>query len=68
MKTKEPRFYRLWFVTSGMWCITFLGNLSAGREPTWLLVVQFLNILVSLGAGVVNARRYKKRQEQETNE
>lgn len=44
-----------------MWLITFGGNLSHKKELDWVIVVQFLNIIVSFGAGVVNARRYKKK-------
>lgn len=60
MKRKEPRWYRLWYYTAAMWLITFCGNLSR-KEELWILVIQFLNIFVSFGAGVVNARRYKKK-------
>jgi hypothetical protein len=60
---KEPRWYLLWYATAAMWCITFLGNLLGGSGPYlgWIMVVQFLNIWVNLGAGIVNARRYRKK-------
>jgi len=65
MKKKEPRWYRLWYYTAAMWLITFCGNLPRREELGWVIVVQFLNIIVSLGAGVVNARRYKKKHRDE---
>ena len=71
MKKKEPRYYLLWFVTAGMWTITFLSNLSSRSVVSvegWVLVIQFLNIWVSLAAGVVNARRYRKKQQENEGE
>jgi len=56
---KKIRWYLLWFFTSGMWLITCCVNLSAGRRD-WVAVVQFLNILLTLSAGIVNRRRYKR--------
>lgn len=61
MEKKEPRWYRLWYFTAAMWLITFCGNFSRREELGWIIVVQFLNIIVSFGAGVVNARRYKEK-------
>lgn len=59
---KEPRWYLLWFLTSGMWGISFLVNLRDNKEIDFMLVMQFLNIVMSLAAGVLNANRYKKKQ------
>ncbi len=61
MKKQEPRWYILWFITAGMWFITFCGNFYHNTMLDWVIAMQFLNIFLSLVAGFVNANRYKKR-------
>lgn len=65
MKKREPRWYILWFFTSGMWVITFSINLSTSTALNWVIVLQFLNIFISFAAGIVNAHRYKEKHSQE---
>ena len=62
MKKKEPRWYILWYFTAAMWFVTLLVNISNGSKPNWIVAVQFLNIVVSFAAGIINGRRYKNRQ------
>lgn len=64
-KRKEPRWYILWFITSGMWTIIFCRNFFFDGMREWITVIQFLNIGVSFAAGIVNVKRYKKRHEEE---
>lgn len=63
MEKKEFRWYFLWFIGAGMWTVTFLMNLLYGGMPDWNIVLQFLNIIVCLAAGIVNRDRYRKRNE-----
>ena len=65
MKKKGIRWYILWFVTSGMWLITFCSNFIHSALPNWLIIIQFLNIVVSFVVGIVNLNRYKKRYSDE---
>lgn len=60
MKEKQPRWYRIWFYTSATWVISFCINLYHGDRSGWMLVLQFLNIFLCLGAGIVNRRRWQK--------
>jgi len=60
MKKQEPRWYILWFVTAGVWLVTFCGNFFHNMTD-WITIIQFLNIVLSLAAGFVNANRYKRR-------
>ncbi len=61
MDEKEFRWYRMWYFTAAMWGITFLSNVFYWKRVDWIVVIQFLNILLSLGAGIINGRRYKRR-------
>ena len=61
MKKKEPRWYILWFYTAGTWLITFCWNIFHNAASDFIIIVQFLNIILSLAAGIVNARRYKRK-------
>ena len=61
MKDKKTRWYLLWFVGCGIWALTFLKNFLDGGSPHWLLTVQFLNIILYFCAGVLNAKRYRRR-------
>ena len=54
---KETRWYLLWFLTAAMWGITFCGS----REEGFHHILQFANVWLSLGAGIVNGLRYKKK-------
>lgn len=65
MKKKEPRGYILWFFTAGMWLITFVLNLLRKGTEDWIIVVQFLNVILSFAAGIVNAHRYKRKHRDE---
>ena len=58
---QETRWYLLWFFTAALWTITFLVNLSAGQRD-WVVWLQLATIIASLGAGLVNRKRYIKRQ------
>lgn len=65
MEKKEPRWYLLWFYTAAMWLIVFCYNFFDSTTRDFFTLLQFLNIWVSLGAGIVNARRYRKKQQEQ---
>ena len=65
MKEKETRWYILWFFASGMWLGTFYMTISSKNTFDWIVVLQFFNIIISFFAGIINARRYKQRQDME---
>ena len=57
----ENRWYLLWFVTAAMWTVTFCANAFSGYSLDWVMTLQFLIIFVSIEAGIVNAKRYRKK-------
>ena len=65
MNKENPRWYILWFYTAATWLIVFGWNLYHNAATDFILIIQFLNIWVSLAAGIVNARRYKKKCDNE---
>ncbi len=64
---EENRWYLLWFVTAAMWTVTFCANAFSGHSLDWVMTLQFLNIFVSIAAGIVNAKRYRKKLEEKDN-
>ncbi len=65
MKKQEPRWYLLWFITAGMWLLTFCGHFFYHKTLDWIAVMQFFNIFLSLAAGFVNKKRYRNRRNME---
>lgn len=50
----------LYFIAAGLWLITVCIDLSDGAAADWLTVLRCFTFLVSLAAGVVNLRRYRR--------
>jgi len=59
-KTSKTRLDVLWYISAGMWTITLCRNLS-GHIEGWVLVIQFLNIVLCLINGIKHSRNYEKR-------
>lgn len=49
----------LWFITTGLWTITFCRNLSR-NGVSGLLYLQGATVLVSLAAALMNLYRYRR--------
>lgn len=49
----------LWFITSGLWTVTFCRNLSHGGDSGPLLL-QAATVTVSLAAALINLYRYRR--------
>ena len=49
----------LWFITTGLWTITFCRNLSHGGDSGSLLL-QAATVLVSLAAALINLHRCRR--------
>ena len=49
----------LWFITTGLWTITFCRNLSHGGNSGSLLL-QAATVLVSLAAALMNLHRWHR--------
>ena len=49
----------LWFITAGLWTITFCRNFSR-NGTSGLLLLQAATVLVSLAAALTNLHRYRR--------
>lgn len=60
-KKKTPLFVPiLWFITTGLWTITFSINLHRYSLSEGIVVLQGLVVLTSLAAAIVNLCRWKQ--------
>lgn len=50
----------LWFITTGLWTITFSINLIHFSLSEGIVLLQGIVVLTSLAAAIVNLRRYKQ--------
>ena len=56
----------LWFVSAGVWFVTFCMDLYKGTTPTGLVLMHVLCVAASLAAAIVNLIRYKKMKKEES--
>jgi len=64
-KKKETQWYILWFYTAVIWLVNFIARVSGGRKPDFFTWLQLVNAGLSLGAGIVNRKRYLEKQDDE---
>lgn len=65
MKKKTPLWVPvLWFLIAGIWAAAFCGNLAYRLQADWIIGVEGLTALVSLGAGAINLVRWRRQKEQ----
>lgn len=63
MKKQEIRWYLLWFCAAGMLALTFALNTMGARGFSQAAGVQLIAALLSLAAGLVTRRRWRKKHE-----
>ena len=71
MKQRKPTLLItpvLWFITTGLWTVTFSLNLSRGITGPGLLMLQGATVLVSLGAALTNLYRYRRDRQHKNKE
>lgn len=54
----------LWFITTGLWTITFSMNLLRFSLSEGIVRLQGIVVLTSLAAAIINLRRYKQTKDQ----
>lgn len=62
---KTPLFVPvLWFITTGLWTITFSLNWFRHSLSEGIVLLQGIVVLVSLAAAIANLRLYRKTKDQ----
>lgn len=55
----------LWFITTGLWTITFSINLHRNSFSDGLVLLQGVVVLTSLAAAIVNLHRWRQTKDQD---